>query len=120
MFRSIFAVVLGYAALAAGPNLLPFLGLSPDPATPLTSEPVLLALAVGFAAAVVGGWMTALIAPSRRWKHIQVVVLLVLLAAAVKLLWARGGMPLSYEIAALATSVVGAFVGGSLKPGRRL
>lgn len=120
MFRSIFAVVLGYAALASGAGLLGWLGLTPDPAAPLVGEESFIALSIGFATAVVGGWLTAMIAPGRRWKHIQVLVLLVLVAAGIRLMWSRGQMPLSYELAALAATVIGVFVGASFKPGSRL
>lgn len=120
MFRSIFAVVLGYAALASGSGLLLWLGLAPDPSAPLATEGTLIGLALRFATAVVGGWLTAMIAPGRRWRHIQIVVVLVLLAAAIQLLWSRGQMSLAYELVALGAVVAGVFVGGSLKPGNRL
>lgn len=121
MIRSLLAVLVGYAVLAAVVLLLFYLWFAgAQPAEPPTRDFLFLALGVGFVAAVAGGWVTALVAPGHRWKHIQGLAALVLLVAAVNLFWSAGLEPLWFQLGNIAAGVVGVFVGGSLKRGSRL
>jgi hypothetical protein len=121
MIRSLLAVLVGYAVLAAVVFLLPSLWLGgAQPAEPLTRNFLFLTLGAGLVAAVAGGWVTVLIAPGHRWKHIQGLAAVVLLVAAVNLLWSAGQGPLWFELGKIGLQVAGVFVGGSLKRGLRL
>lgn len=125
MIRSLLAVLAGYAVLTAVVLLLFFLwfeGAEPTeaPTEAPTRNFMLVALGVGFIGAVVGGWVTALLAPGHRWKHIQGLAAAILLVAAVNLFWAAGDEPLWFQLGNIGVGVVGVFVGGSLKRGLRL
>lgn len=121
MIRSLLAVLVGYAVLAAVVLVFFFLWFEgAEPAEPPSRDFLFLALGVGFAAAVAGGWVTALVAPGHRWKHIQGLAALVLLVAAVNLFWSAGQEPLWFQLGNIGVAVVGVFVGGSLKRGFRL
>jgi DMSO/TMAO reductase YedYZ heme-binding membrane subunit len=121
MFRSILAVVAGYAVLAVGIVLLFSVGFGgARPEGLPTRNFLLLAIGAGFVAAVAGGWVTVWIARGHRWKHIQALAALILLLAAVHLFWTAGEEPLWFQLGNIAAGVTGVFVGGSLKRGSRL
>jgi len=128
MFRSLLAVLVGYAVLAAVIGLLFYLWLGAQPDTPPSRKFLFVALGVGFVAAVAGGWVTALLAPGKRWRHVQGLVALILVMAAVdligmdsvNLIWMAGQEPRWFQLGLLAAAVAGVVLGGSLKRGGRL
>ena len=119
--RSVLAVLAGYAVLTAVVLLLFFLWSGgAEPTETPTRDFMLLALGVGFVGAVAGGWVTAVLAPGHRWKHVQGLAAVILLVAAVNLFWAAGDEPLWFQLGNIGLGVAGVFVGGSLKRGLRL
>ena len=120
MFRSLLAVLVGYAVLAAVIGFVFYLWLGAQPANPPSRKFLYVVLGVGFVAAVAGGWVTALLAPGKRWKHVQALVALILVMAAVNLVWTAGREPLWFQIGNIAAAVAGVVLGGSLKRGGRL
>lgn len=120
MLRSILAVLAGYAVFTAIADFLFPLWILPS-LEPVAAEDLLwLELAAGFVAAVAAGLVAVTVAARRRWKHVQMLVALLLIAAAVKLFWSTGAEPAWFQLVSIGAQVVGAFMGGSLKRGSRL
>lgn len=128
MFRSLLAVLAGYAVLAAAIGLFFYFSLGAQPVSPPSRKFLFVALGVGLVAAAAGGWVTTLLAPGKRWKHVQGLVALILgMAAAdligmdtVNLIWMAGQEPRWFQLGHLAAAVAGVVLGGSLKRGGRL
>jgi small-conductance mechanosensitive channel len=126
MLRSIGSVVLGYVVLAlitiggtsaAAALLLPrrAAGSQPGMPPPLTPSYLTANLTLSALAAVVGGYVTARMAPARPMVHVAVLALLIV---ALSILSSRSpmstGQPRWYQRALPVIGLAGAAVGGLL------
>lgn len=120
MLRSIVSVVAGYLVMAvivvASMALLgSAMGLT-QTSTPPTSFMV-ISVALGAAAAVAGGWTCARLAPAPVARHINILVILVVvlgLLSAVGSLETSNPPPLAYNLALPVVGAAGAWFGGRL------
>ena len=127
MLRSIGSVVLGYVVLAlitivgtsaAAALLLPRRPAAPQPGMPppLTTSYLAANLTLSTLAAVVGGYVTARMAPARPMVHVAVLALLIV---ALSILSSRSpmstGQPAWYKRILPLLGLVGAVVGGLLR-----
>lgn len=120
MLRSILAILTGYAVFTAIADLLFPFWVLPRLEDASAEDLLWLTLIGCFVAAAAAGWVAVTVAARRRWKHVQALVALLLVAAAIRLLWSAGAEPMWFQIATIGSQVVGVFVGGSLKRGSRL
>lgn len=135
MMRSLSAVVAGFATsavlvmigtVAASAALLPggVTAMFSPPSGPLSTDYLAANLAVGFAAAAVGGWLAVQLAPTHSFAHAVALAGLNMLITTL----ANGptggsapGLPIWYPLMFSATGVVAVLAGGWLRarPWRR-
>jgi hypothetical protein len=72
-------------------------------------------LGYSFAAAMVGGYVTAWIAQSNPLIHTLMLALIVLLLSALSALQQRGSQPIWYQLMLIALTPVGVVIGGLLR-----
>ena len=72
-------------------------------------------LAYSFAAAAAGGYVTAWAAQSNPLIHVLALALIVLLLSALSALQTRGRQPIVYQLALVALTPAGVFLGGFLR-----
>ena len=118
MGRSIAAVVVGYVT-ALILLALTYAGLArwfpkdiPHYGSPLVIRAVAAVGALSVCIGAVGGWISARIASRRPFKHVLVMVVVMLVLGLLKPILARNVEPLASHLAFLAGLAVGALLGG--------
>lgn len=118
MIRSIAAVILGYLAMAVAIGILFALWFR-DPGTRATLAFMLGSVAYGFACAVAGGYIAAVVARRAEWQHVMALVGLSLLLGVVSMILAAGKEPLWYQCANMVVLALGIMAGGQFRVSRR-
>lgn len=126
MFRSIVAVVAGYAAMAILVMTLfaVLAAMDPDRFGAETAQApgtgaTLLILGFGCAAAWAGGRLTARIAPRKPWTHVLWLAGLVGLLSVASMAAGTGrGAPVWYQAGLLVVGVAGVLLGGRFRTAR--
>ena len=116
MGRSILAVIAGYAVMAIAVMALFaiwFRGQVPTEAP--SSEFMLFSIAYAFVFAVLGGYITALIARRSEMKHVLVLAAFGLLMGIVSMITAAGQEPLWYQITNMVVMMAAVILGGYLR-----
>jgi hypothetical protein len=122
MLRSVLAVVAGFLVPAVLVTLTDQLmavlvpDLYPQPAPGVQIPPAGLALNVtyGFVYAILGGWVTARLAPRLPMKHVYALCAAIAVFGLVSALMLAGMLPLWYSLALVALGILGAVLGGRL------
>ncbi len=117
VFRSIAAVVLGYAVFAVSAVLL-FNVAGRDPHAPQNLAFIVFAVVYGIAFAALGGLLAARIAPANGAIHAAFVTLVIALGAAVSLFASPGAGSTWSQWAALVLMAPSAWVAAKLFPRR--
>ncbi|MGB8216689.1 MAG: hypothetical protein WCE94_05230 [Candidatus Methanoperedens sp.] len=119
IFKSVGAILAGFIAvfvLSIGTDfVLETLGVFPPPGTVFTPWMLMLALVYRCAYTVVGGYVTAMLAPDRPMRHAIILGIIGIIAAT---LGAAAGWNLSqhwYPIALIVTGLPCTWLGGKLK-----
>lgn len=121
MLRSILAIIAGYATFAI-PIMILFLvwfGV-PDPnnlPTPSMAF-MLFSIVFGFAFAIAGGYVAALIAQRLEMKHAYFLSGVMVVLAVISMFTAAGKEPFWYQLANLIVGVAGVLLGGSIRAGQ--
>jgi hypothetical protein len=120
MLRSFLALLAGFAAMAALVTIVTAALMKLAPAwvgargRPRPSY-VLFNLGCSFAAAMLGGYITAWMATERTLIHVLVLGLIVLLLGALSALQQRGQQPVWYQLLLIAITPCGVVLGGLLR-----
>jgi ubiquinone/menaquinone biosynthesis C-methylase UbiE len=119
LFRSIIAVLGGYMASAlvasiatgiAGKAMLPSVTAAP------TESYLIASLVLGLLASVLGGWLTAKLAPNEGWKHLGGLAGLALVVSVLTNIKVPM-LPLWFKVASAAAVLAGVGIGGLVKVG---
>ncbi len=121
MFRSVIAIITGYISL----SLLVITSFAiimviipdaiPEPgAVPATSFLILI-LILGLFFAVIGGYLTALIAQRMHFKHVIFLAGIVLGMGILNLFAEYGTLPFWYLLIQIFTGIIGVLAGGKLR-----
>ena len=122
MWKTLLSVIAGYAALAVLTiALFGVLAIAApasfggEPSAAPGTGATLVILAFGLIAAVLGGWVTARLAPRRPWRHVLALAGLVLLLSVVSALASpESSAPGWYQTGLALVGVCGALLGGRL------
>ncbi len=125
MWLSIGSIVSGYivmalivmiGTIAATAAMIPGgFGMMKNPVVPAPRQYLIANLAVSFVAALVGGWLTARMAPNAPMMHSAILGALLLVMSVVSARTQRTGQPSWYPMTLAAIGVVGVLIGGFLK-----
>ncbi len=118
MVRSGVAVILGYAIMVAGVVGL-FAIAHPESDGLPSREFMLFSLGYGGCLAVIGGYVTAAIAPQSEFKHALALAAFVGVMSLVSMAAAQGQEPLWYQLANLFIAVPAVVLGGYLRGWQR-
>jgi peptidoglycan/LPS O-acetylase OafA/YrhL len=118
MARSIAAVIVGYLVLAVAIMALFAVWFGSSDAQP-TGAFMIYSLIYGLMAAIVAGYITALIAGRAEMRHAIALAAVALILGIVSMVMAGGREPLWYQVANLFVVVDGVLTGGFLRRLRR-
>ncbi len=114
MVKSIIAVVAGYAAMAILVIITTMLAaafLLNDP-NEVTSAYLVVNLILSLISAVVGGWITAKLAPNNKKRHVQILAGLIIVLGLLSLTQTLIGQPVWYPWVIMLIGAGGALYGG--------
>ncbi len=114
MGRSVLSVIVGYLVMAIAIMAL-FAIWFRGKETPPSEEFMLFSLGYGFVFAVVGGYVTAMIAGRSELKHALALALLSVLMGIVSMVASAGREPRWYQIANMVVMVSAVVLGGYLR-----
>ena len=120
ILRSFLALLAGFVSMAAVVGIVTAVLVKRAPnwvGTPGHPRPayVTVNLIYSFAAAMLGGFVTAWLAPGSPLKHVLVLALIVLLLSGLSALQLRGKQPVWYQLTLVALSPLGVLAGGILR-----
>jgi MFS family permease len=121
MLRSVLAVIAGYVSL----SLLVMTSFAlimvimpqafPKPGAAPADSLLILILTLGFAFAVIGGYLTAILADRSHFKHVLFLAAVVLGFGIVKIAVEYGIFPMWYLLTQLASGIGGVLAGGKMR-----
>jgi uncharacterized BrkB/YihY/UPF0761 family membrane protein len=115
MVKSIVAVVAGYAVMAVLVIITTMLAAAflLNDSSEVTSSYLVVNLILSLISAVVGGWVTAKLAPNNKKRHVQMLAGLIVVLGLLSLTQTVAGQPAWYPWVIMLIGAAGALYGGS-------